>query len=103
MAKPDIHPDYRQITITCSTCHTTMNTGSTLAGDVKVDTCSSCHPFYTGSQAYDNVRGRVERFKNKVAQKSVLAKQQASDSKKQKDLNAVKAKKTEAQATKGDK
>ena len=35
--------------------------GSTIK-EIKVDTCSKCHPFYTGQQTFVSAQGRVERF-----------------------------------------
>ncbi len=95
MAKVDIHPKYQTIKFTCSTCNSSIETGSTLAKETKVDTCSSCHPFYTGSQTYSNAKGRVERFKTKMAKKAVIVEKSATDSEKQKTLNAKAQKKQE--------
>lgn len=47
--KPEIHPEYKQITVTCS-CGNTFETGSTAGRDLSIEVCSSCHPFYTGKQ-----------------------------------------------------
>jgi len=62
--KKGIHPDYKRVTVTCSTCDSTFETGST-KDEIKVDTCSECHPFYTGRQRFASAAGRVERFKQK--------------------------------------
>lgn len=62
--KKDIHPVYNTATVTCSTCGNTFETGTVLE-EIKVDTCSECHPFYTGRQRFGNVDGRVERFNKK--------------------------------------
>ena len=61
MAKNGIHPKYNRITVKCSTCGAEFETGST-AKELKVDTCSNCHPFYTGRQRFAAAQGRVERF-----------------------------------------
>ena len=46
--KQGIHPDYVATTVTC-TCGNTFETRSTVtAGEIRVDVCSACHPFYTG-------------------------------------------------------
>ena len=46
----DIHPDYHEVTVKCA-CGETFKTGSTKKGDeIKVDICSKCHPFFTGTQ-----------------------------------------------------
>jgi large subunit ribosomal protein L31 len=39
----------------------------TTVGDLKVDICSSCHPFFTGTQKIVDAEGRVERFNKKYA------------------------------------
>jgi large subunit ribosomal protein L31 len=59
--KQGIHPDYKTVTITCTTCGNTFEGGSTLE-EVRVDTCANCHPFYTGKQKFAKAAGRVERF-----------------------------------------
>lgn len=61
--KAEIHPDYPQATITCA-CGNSFETRST-AGSYTVEICSSCHPFYTGTQKISRVAGRVERFRKK--------------------------------------
>ena len=48
--KKGIHPDYQKVTVTCAGCGATFETGSTKKGEIKVDTCSNCHPFYTPSE-----------------------------------------------------
>lgn len=60
----DIQPKYYKTTVTCTTCGNTFETGSTKE-DIKVDTCSNCHPFYTGRQRFASAAGRVEKFKQK--------------------------------------
>ena len=62
--KADIHPDYVASTVTCS-CGNTFETRST-AGDLRVDICSNCHPFYTGKQKLMDSGGRVERFQRRL-------------------------------------
>ena len=67
--KPKIHPEYRTITVTCS-CGNSWDTRSTLSrDDLHVEVCSQCHPFYTGKQKIVDTAGRVERFRQKYAQK----------------------------------
>ena len=44
-----IHPNYKQVKVSCS-CGATWTTGTTLGEEIKLDICSSCHPFYTGTQ-----------------------------------------------------
>ncbi len=59
--KKDIHPNYKTIQVTCTTCGNVFESGSVL-GEIRVDTCSNCHPFYTGKQTFSQADGRVERF-----------------------------------------
>ncbi len=65
--KTAIHPDYRVATVHCA-CGSTFKTRTTV-GNVNVDICSSCHPFFTGTQKIVDTEGRVERFKKKYAKK----------------------------------
>ncbi len=62
MAK-DIHPDFEEAVVECA-CGEDFKTKST-EGDLKVEVCSNCHPFYTGKQRKSTRGGRVERFKKK--------------------------------------
>lgn len=59
--KKDIQPQYNLAKVTCSTCGEEFELGSTMS-EIKIDTCSNCHPFYTGSQTFVQAQGRVERF-----------------------------------------
>ena len=65
--KPDIHPKYDEITVTCS-CGNSFQTRSTHEGALHVDVCSACHPFYTGQQRIVDTAGRVEKFRRKYGQ-----------------------------------
>ncbi|MCP3679719.1 MAG: 50S ribosomal protein L31 [Gammaproteobacteria bacterium] len=60
----DIHPQYNDITVTCS-CGNTFETRSVLSGELRVEICSNCHPFYTGEQKIVDTAGRVDRFRQK--------------------------------------
>jgi large subunit ribosomal protein L31 len=61
--KADIHPDYKVVNVTCA-CGNTFKTRSTM-GDISVDVCGSCHPFYTGKQRLVDTAGRIDRFRRK--------------------------------------
>ena len=63
MAKEGIHPNYVDATITCA-CGNVIKTRST-KGDMKVDVCSKCHPFFTGKQKLVDTSGRVDMFKKR--------------------------------------
>jgi len=71
--KPKIHPEYKEIAVTCS-CGNTFKTSSTLGRDLKVEVCSSCHPFYTGKQKIVDTAGRVEKFRQKYTKKKAATK-----------------------------
>ncbi len=85
--KKDIHPKYyKEAKITCA-CGNSFVTGST-EGEIKIELCSACHPFYTGKQKFVDTARRVEKFEAKVkAQKEV-----AKTRKGKKVKRAVKAK-----------
>ncbi|MDY0235746.1 MAG: 50S ribosomal protein L31 [Gudongella sp.] len=61
--KENIHPEYKQVTVTCA-CGNTFTTGST-KDELRVEICSECHPFFTGKQKFMERGGRVEKFKKK--------------------------------------
>ncbi|MGH6914487.1 MAG: 50S ribosomal protein L31 [Geminicoccales bacterium] len=60
-----IHPEYKDATITCVSCGTTWETRSTKP-EIRVELCSTCHPFYTGKQRIVDTAGQVERFMNRL-------------------------------------
>jgi len=62
--KADIHPDYNEITVTCS-CGNKFQTRSTSSKALSIEVCSQCHPFYTGKQKIMDTAGRVEKFRQK--------------------------------------
>ncbi len=57
----DIHPDYQQLTATCS-CGNQITTKSTRGGEMHLEVCAQCHPFYTGKQKVVDSGGRIDRF-----------------------------------------
>jgi large subunit ribosomal protein L31 len=57
--KTGIHPKYVEATVTCA-CGNTFKVGSTKP-QMRVDVCSKCHPFFTGTQRIIDTAGRVER------------------------------------------
>lgn len=62
--KTDIHPEYDKTTVTCS-CGNTFETRSTKPGDMHIELCNECHPFFTGKQKVVDAGGRVERFQRR--------------------------------------
>jgi large subunit ribosomal protein L31 len=76
--KKGIHPQYVEATVVCA-CGETFTTRSTKP-QLKVEICSKCHPFYTGTQKIVDTEGRVERFHQRYAEhekKRKAAKQKA--------------------------
>jgi large subunit ribosomal protein L31 len=67
--KSGIHPEYNEISVTCS-CGNTFKTRSTLKKDLHLDVCSACHPFYTGKQKLMDTAGRVDKFRRKYGMQS---------------------------------
>ncbi len=65
--KKDIHPEYKKCTVTCA-CGNTFETGST-EGELRVELCSECHPFFTGKQKLVDSGGRVDKFKKRYGLK----------------------------------
>jgi len=61
--KQGIHPEYVDCVITCA-CGEVIHTRSTVS-QIKVEICSKCHPFFTGTQKIVDTEGRVERFRKK--------------------------------------
>jgi large subunit ribosomal protein L31 len=66
--KPEIHPAYKELKVTCS-CGNSFVTRSTMAEDLHIDVCSVCHPFYTGKQKIVDSGGRVDKFRQKYGKK----------------------------------
>ena len=71
--KPDIHPAYNETTVTCG-CGNTFTTRSTSpTGQLTVEVCSACHPFYTGKQKILDTGGRVARFEKRFGKRNATA------------------------------
>ncbi|CAH9014381.1 50S ribosomal protein L31 [Candidatus Nitrosacidococcus sp. I8] len=66
--KKNIHPKYNKVAVTCS-CGNTFTTGSTKEGELHIEVCSSCHPFYTGTQKLVDTAGRVDKFRQRYENK----------------------------------
>jgi large subunit ribosomal protein L31 len=67
--KAGIHPEYGVTTVTCA-CGNTFTTRSTAPnGRINSDTCSQCHPFYTGKQRILDTGGRVAKFEARFGKK----------------------------------
>lgn len=81
--KQGIHPEYVMTEVTC-TCGNHFMTRSTMtSGQMRVDVCSACHPFYTGKQKILDTGGRVARFEARYAKFNDAKKKAASKAKKE--------------------
>ena len=78
--KVGIHPEYTEITATCS-CGNVIKTRSTKPVII-VGICNACHPFYTGTQKFVDTAGRVDKFQQRAAK--TLAAQTAFEASKKK-------------------
>ncbi|MCX6613033.1 MAG: 50S ribosomal protein L31 [Acidobacteria bacterium] len=73
-----IHPNYHEIKVTCA-CGASWSTRSTVKGDtLRLEICSSCHPFFTGRQKLIDTEGRVSLFQRKAAKSKALQEQNAA-------------------------
>jgi len=94
--KKNIHPKYHSdAKITCA-CGNVIETGST-TGEMKVEICSACHPFYTGKKKVLDATGRVDRFKKmaekaQALKKTIKVKTERKSTKKVEEKSAKKAK-----------
>jgi len=66
--KAGIHPSYEDVSIICA-CGNVVKTKSTNGGEMKVEICSKCHPFFTGKQKLVDAGGRVDRFNRRLQAK----------------------------------
>ena len=80
--KEGIHPEYKISTVTC-VCGNKFQTRST-KGDIHVEICSNCHPFYTGKQKLIDSAGRVEKYlkKYKIKEKAEGKEEKGEDTEK---------------------
>src|SRR6266511_6083502 len=62
--KAAIHPAYDEQNVIYA-CGHTFKTRSTHKGDIRVEICSHCHPFFTGKQKLIDTAGRVDKFERK--------------------------------------
>jgi large subunit ribosomal protein L31 len=74
--KAGIHPAYSEINVTCA-CGHTFRTRSTHKGDIRVEICSHCHPFFTGRQKLMDTAGRIDKFEKKYKKTLELQKQES--------------------------
>jgi len=61
--KPGIHPKYELNKVTCA-CGNTFETYTTV-GELQLEICNECHPFFTGKQKLLDTAGRIDKFRKK--------------------------------------
>ncbi len=87
--KKNIHPEYKKARVTCG-CGNVIETMNTV-GDLTVEICSACHPFFTGKQKLVDTAGRVDKFKAKMeAAEKLKAAQQPKTKKEKKSVDTTK-------------
>ena len=59
--KKNIHPEFKETEYICS-CGNSFKTHSVMGGNVKLEICSACHPFFVGSTKMVDTEGRIEKF-----------------------------------------
>lgn len=110
--KKDIHPKYGDTVIKCA-CGNELKTKSTVPGEIHIELCSACHPFFTGKQKFVDTAGRVDKFRARMEAKKNIEKKDPSaknakkgqlDNKQKlaeikKELNAAKPKTVDQTAT----
>ena len=62
--KTDIHPEYFPQALVICSCGESFTTGAAKP-ELRVEICSSCHPFFTGEQRIVDTEGRVERLRRR--------------------------------------
>ena len=67
--KKDLHPKWHDCKVSCD-CGTSFTIGATVPS-LKVEICSSCHPFFTKKQKFIDTAGRIDRFNAKFGQSSL--------------------------------
>lgn len=65
--KQGLHPEYHKVIATC-VCGNQVELGSTKK-EIHVEICSSCHPFYSGTQKIIDAEGRIDRFQKRYGTK----------------------------------
>ena len=75
--KAGIHPAYNEISVICA-CGHSFKTRSTHKGDIRVEICSNCHPFFTGKQKLVDSAGRVDRFRKRYAKRQAASEAKAA-------------------------
>jgi large subunit ribosomal protein L31 len=62
--KHAIHPEQPIVSMSCATCGAAFELRSSVEGNT-LDSCSNCHPAYTGRPARLTSGNRIERFERR--------------------------------------
>ena len=87
--KQGIHPQYHDDCQVSCACGNKFTTGSTLK-KIEVDVCSKCHPYFTGQQKFVDIKGRIDKFNEKVSKgKKYQAKKTKTSKNTKKDVKKL--------------
>ncbi|HET9254249.1 MAG TPA: 50S ribosomal protein L31 [Pseudonocardiaceae bacterium] len=67
--KQGIHPNYVETQVSCSCGHSFVTRSTKRDGQIHVEICANCHPFYTGKQKILDTGGRVARFEKRYGKR----------------------------------
>jgi large subunit ribosomal protein L31 len=68
--KKKTHPEYLTDAKVICACGQKFTVGS-VQSETAVESCSNCHPFYTGKQKLMDTAGRVDRFHRLMGKKQI--------------------------------
>lgn len=70
--KKGIHPKYYKCDVVCNCGENkgVLFTTRSTVPQIKVEICSLCHPYFTGTQKIIDTAGRVEKFRKKYGKKT---------------------------------
>ncbi len=71
--KAGIHPAYNEVNVICA-CGSQFKTRTSHKGEIRLEICSACHPFFTGRQKLIDTEGRVDRFQKKLLKTAAIKK-----------------------------
>jgi len=71
--KAGIHPAYHEVNVICA-CGSQFKTRSSHKGDIRLEICAACDPFFTGRQKLIDTEGRVDRFQKKLLKSAAIKK-----------------------------
>lgn len=89
--KAAIHPKWYPESVVSCNCGNTFTVGSTIP-EIQVNSCSKCHPFFTGEQRFVDTEGRVQKFQKKQKEALVMKKILIEKKKKQEVREAYRPK-----------